>query len=1292
MFDMTAEGSLPAGESSPATIPAPAATTPGVTAVTTPGTLVEIFLASVTAHPARTALHAGDATLTYAQLAHRAGELAATLGEVAIGRGDRVAIRVPSGTAELYTAILGVLMAGAAYVPIDADDPADRVVQILEGSGACATVGPGLSVTHHLPAIGLTQVSHPGPGDDAWIIFTSGSTGAPKGVAVTHGSAAAFVRAESELWTVGPQDRVLAGLSVGFDASCEEIWLAWAHGAALIPAARSLVRSGAELGDWLRERAVTVVSTVPTLAEIWEESCLDGVRLLILGGEVCSDALAWRLAATHEVWNTYGPTEATVVTTAARVRAGEPVTIGAPLRGWEVAVLDEHGHPVRDGEPGELVIGGVGLGRYLDPALDRARYAPAPALGWNRAYRTGDIVHATSAGLGFVGRRDGQVKIGGRRIELGEIDAALTAVGGVRGACTTVRETAAGNRLLVGYVSGEVSGEQIRAELADRLPAALVPLVVVMADLPVAASGKVNRKALPWPPPRPAAGADNGLSTEMQRWLAQRYIEQLGPLPVTAGSDFFALGGTSLGAAKLASTLRLRVPAAAVADIYHHPRLGDLAQRLEGLAAGRRTDPAPDPGHRLRFGAAQCAGVLLLLAYAAAPWIIGVLVSERWFGLPGPHVGWAWLVGAFVLVGSSPGQALIVAAARRALIGPVRPGRHPRYGSVAWRVWFLERLGEAGRLATLAGTPWAVRYARLMGHDVGDGARLGTLPAASGLSRIGAGATLEGEVDMRGWWIDGSELVIDEVVIGAGARVGTRTLLMPGARIGAGAEIEPGSVIDVEVGAGELWSGVPARRVGDAGTQWPAQAAPPARHPRLVTARFAGAMALISVLPLIAGAPAIALLLTLDHTSAVWPTVRLLLELAPADALLFVLADALLSAGLVRALSRLLTPGRHADSSATAWALWCSEAVMSATRGTLFPLYSSLFTRPWLRLAGIAVGRRTEISTAVGLTHLTSFGDAAFAADDVVLAAVRARDGWLHIDEITVGDGAFLGNGALLPGGTDTGTGSLVGVLTVAPSQGGDGTSWLGAPALELPRRPLTRDLRRTVAPPRRLVLARLLMESIRILLPPTLAGALGALVFGAVAALGAHLGPTAMVLGAPLALLGAGIVAALLTAAVKWGLIGRYRAGEHPLWSFFVWRDEIVNSAQEQLAGAWLLGSAMGTPIMSAYLRLMGAKVGRGVYCETLTITEFDLVCLRDGAVVNRSAVVETHLFHDRVMQIGSITVGAGASLGPSSALLPDSSLGEQCSVGGRAVVMRGESLPAGTRWHGAPVVAVPR
>ena len=178
------------------------------------------------------------------------------------------------------------------------------------------------------------------------MIFTSGSTGTPKGVAVQHRSAAAFVDAEARLFLqddpVGPQDRVLAGLSVAFDASCEEMWLAWRHGACLVPAPRALVRTGMDLGPWLISHGITVVSTVPTLAALWPVESLESVRLLIFGGEACPPDLAERLAVDgREVWNTYGPTEATVVACAARLGIPGPVRIGLPLDGWDLAVVGQ---------------------------------------------------------------------------------------------------------------------------------------------------------------------------------------------------------------------------------------------------------------------------------------------------------------------------------------------------------------------------------------------------------------------------------------------------------------------------------------------------------------------------------------------------------------------------------------------------------------------------------------------------------------------------------------------------------------------------------------------------------------------------------------------------------------------------------------------------------------------------------------------------------------------------------------------------------------------------------------
>ncbi|MDE3069926.1 MAG: AMP-binding protein, partial [Acidobacteriota bacterium] len=225
-------------------------------------TLLDVFNSTALRCHERTAIAAPAATMTYHELSQAARSLGSRLKDRGVGPGDRVGVRVASGTAELYVAILGVLFSGAAYVPIEADDPPARAGELLRRSGACALIEDGLEIAELGRGRGAKRAL--GPEDDAWVIFTSGSTGTPKGVAVSHRAAAAFVDAENELWSVGIDDRVLAGLSVSFDASVEEMWLAWRNGAALVPAPRAVVRAGSELGPWLVDHGVTVVSTVPT--------------------------------------------------------------------------------------------------------------------------------------------------------------------------------------------------------------------------------------------------------------------------------------------------------------------------------------------------------------------------------------------------------------------------------------------------------------------------------------------------------------------------------------------------------------------------------------------------------------------------------------------------------------------------------------------------------------------------------------------------------------------------------------------------------------------------------------------------------------------------------------------------------------------------------------------------------------------------------------------------------------------------------------------------------------------
>lgn len=318
-------------------------------------TLMDIVQATALAHPDAPAIDDGERIESYAELIEEVKAKALRLHEQGLGAGDRIGLRVESGTRHLYEWILAIMWVGAAYVPVDADDPDERAKTVFtEAQVAGIIKGRDTIVADAQRPKPFANPRMPSLQDDAWIIFTSGSTGKPKGVAVTHRSAAAFVDAEAKMFLPGnplnTSDRVLAGLSVAFDASCEEMWIAWRNGSCLVPAPRALVRSGMDLGPWLISRSITAVSTVPTLAALWPAQALDSVRLLIFGGEACPPELARRLATEgREVWNTYGPTEATVVACGATMDGSVPVRIGLPLDGWDLAVVDPDGIPVAEG-------------------------------------------------------------------------------------------------------------------------------------------------------------------------------------------------------------------------------------------------------------------------------------------------------------------------------------------------------------------------------------------------------------------------------------------------------------------------------------------------------------------------------------------------------------------------------------------------------------------------------------------------------------------------------------------------------------------------------------------------------------------------------------------------------------------------------------------------------------------------------------------------------------------------------------------------------------------------------
>ncbi|WP_307864614.1 Pls/PosA family non-ribosomal peptide synthetase [Allobranchiibius sp. CTAmp26] len=1263
-----------------------------------PRTLVEVFREVVVAFPDAAALDNGVEVMTYAEFDTAAGELAQLLNAGGVGRGDKVGVRVPSGTLDLYISIMGILLAGAAYVPVDVDDPDERARTVFDEAEVAAVVGAEGAVSHRRLGMPPVEPQDPAPGDDAWVIFTSGSTGRPKGVAVSHRSAAAFVDAESRLFLqpdpLNETDRVMAGLSVAFDASCEEMWLAWAHGGCLVPAPRSLVRSGVDVGPWLVANDITVISTVPTLVSLWPTDALDRVRLLIMGGEACPPEIGARLARPgRELWNTYGPTEATVVACGAQLTAEGPVRIGLPLDGWDLAVVDTAGRHVAPGEIGELIIGGVGLARYLDPEKGAEKYAPFPTLGWDRAYRSGDRVVYDEDGLMFAGRADDQIKLGGRRIELGEVDNALLLLPGVVGAAAAVRRSAAGNQLLVGYIATQPGFRAADATrlLRRRMPAALVPRLAVVEDLPTRTSGKIDRDALPWPLPAATAGPSTTTLSPTQHWIRDIWLEVIGASADSPADDFFDLGGGSLTAAQVTSRLRSRYPEVTVADLYEQETLGALAAYLDTLAVGEQQERRavrPTPRKTQRGQVAFTVGLRVLPGLRWVTWVAGVsTLASSMFGLTFlPRTSWWWIAAGWLLFVAAPGRMALSAAAARLLLRDLEPGDYPRGGRVHLRVWLAERIADELGAANLAGAAWMPWYARALGARIARDVDLHSLPPITGMLRLGRGCSIEPEVDLSGHWLDGDVLHLGAIRVGAEARVGTRTTLAPGAVIAAHAEVAPGSAVLGRIGKREYWSGAPARPIGPTRGPWS-----PARPPRRPawTVAYAVAANVIALLPFVAGAIGLIATWPLWHGA---DSFAALARVAPAvvvlGTLIGLLALALLIAALTRLLSVRVEPGGHPVHSRPAWQAWATIRLLDEARTWLFPLYAGSLTPGWLRLLGATVGSRVEASTVLLIPHLTRIGDESFLADDTLIGSYELGGGWLRVERTAIGKRAFVGNSGMAAPGRKVPKKALVAVLSAVPQrkEAKAGSSWLGSPPVLLRRPKSDTDDSRTYRPSRRLLVARGLVEACR-LLAPVVSSALGAATaFALAAALGSAVPWVALLLAGPV-LMVVGALAAAITSLVKRVLVGRIEAVDHPLWSSFVWRSELADMFVEAVAAPWFARAALGTPVLNTWLRSMGADIGHGVWCDTYWLPEPDLVHLHDGATVNRGCVVQTHLFHDRVLSIDEVVLETGSTLGPNSVILPASRLGRHATVGPVSLVMRGESVPDKTRWIGNPI-----
>ena len=619
------------------------------------------------------------------------------------------------------------------------------------------------------------------------------------------------------------------------------------------------------------------------------------------------------------------------------------------------------------------------------------------------------------------------------------------------------------------------------------------------------------------------------------------------------------------------------------------------------------------------------------------------------------------------------------------MLAGVSPGTHPRGGAVHLRLWLAERLVDELGATSLSSAPLVKVYARLLGCRVGRHVDLHSVPPVTGLLTLGTGCSVEPEVDLAGHWLDGGHLHIGAVRVGADARIGARSTLLPGADVGDRAEVAAGSAVFGSVPEGEAWSGAPAAFSGTARGPW-GDDRPPNKPAWL--AAYAASAVTLSLLPILAVLAGVAVAVpALRQADGIPDAVATALLWLPLATVVAVVVLALLVLGAVRLLSLGLEVGYHPVHGRQAWQAWSILRVLDEARTWLFPLYSSGLTPAWLRALGADIGSDVEASTVLMIPAFVRVGSGAFLADDTLVGGYELGGGWLRVEHVRVGKGAFVGNSGMAAPGRRVPKKALVAVLSAAPQRGTAkaGTSWLGSPPRPLRRERDDVDTARTHAPPRRLRVARALVEVCRVV-PIWIHVLLVVLVVATLAAL-LDRGPWwAVLLGGPV-LLAAGLVAGSLTVLAKWLLVGRMRPSEHPLWSSFVWRNELADTFVEVVAAPWFARAATGTAVLNLWLRAMGSRIGRGVWCETYWLPEADLIDLRAGATVGRGCVVQTHLFHDRILSMDRVTISDGGTLGPNSVILPAARIGKHATVGPVSLVMRGESVPDKTRWIGNPV-----
>jgi acyl-coenzyme A synthetase/AMP-(fatty) acid ligase len=1289
--------------------------------------LADIFRQTAAQYPTKVALIFNEKEISYQDLNHWSDAFAVVLIQHGISVGDAIGVWLKRGI-ELHVAILGIVKAGATYVPLDYEMPKERVETVLLDVNAKACISSN-SLEINIPIYDVVPFSNQllelpdltiPTTNYAYILYTSGSTGKPKGIPIMQKQICHLVRAENHFIKLYSTDKVYQGFSVSFDMWCEETWISYFVGATIWVADEATAKAIDEVSDVLRKHQITVLHAVPSLLAIMDND-LPKLRIVNSGGEACTSLVLQKWATGQRVfYNSYGPTETTVTSSMIALQSHDKITIGYPLPNYNYAIVDNELNLLPYGELGELVITGYGVGRgYINlPQLSTEKFVANPhdslILPGPTIYRTGDeaIIHPDGT-VEFHGRIDDQIKIRGYRVELGEIENQLASLDGVRTASVCVKKDSQQQPQLVGYVIPELLSEFDEHALRESLQKVLAPymvpqIIMALGEMPRLPSGKINRKLLPTPPSFESQGVSNAdIQIDPEASVQEKVYVLLKHLfpnkEISAEADFFTdLGGHSLLAASFVSALRKvgNMKNISLKDVYLNRPIRKLISTWEETSsANSAKESAYQKISIPRYWICTMAQSISLV------FIYGLFACQIFL----PYLGYYYIqteteshslgllfsLGLFCVL--PPALSMLSILAKWLLIGKYKEGEYPLWGAYYFRWWFVEKLEGLVQVTFLNGTPLYRSYLRIRGLKIGADAQIGTLDiSAEDLISIGKNVSISSNVIFNNVVIEDGLIKFTKIDIGDHVYIGSTCVIEGNTQIESWAEIHEMSCLKSgsKIKSGEIWHGSPAcfSRTKNAEEHILPEAVSLLKkkyyYVQFMLMLFIFPFAIL--LPLL---PVLVVITELDNNSPSYDFSYFIH--VPLLALLYMTLFALQTILLTRILQYKLKPGVYSIYSRTYFRKWLSDQLMSLSLMIMHPVYATVYISTFFRALGAKIGKYTEISTANNVTHpLLEIGENSFIADNVNLGESDVRSQRLILNTTKIGNRSFVGNSALIPQGYSLGDDMLIGVLSIPPTveqmQENASKDWFGSPAIALPNRQASNsyDQGLTFRPSILRWLSRASIELIRIIIPETVLLCTSILFIAYVHEILIDYTWWQFMFLFPFYFVGfIGLPCFFFVVLLKWIFVGKYKAEQLPMWSLKVWLSEAVTSSYEALAVPFFLDFLKGTCWLPFFMRFLGVKIGKRVYLDTTDITEFDMVHLGKEAALNFDCGPQTHLFEDRVMKVGSIKIGDRASIGAGTIVLYDSEIGNDVVVGPLSLLMKGESLQSSTIWDGSPL-----